>query len=64
MSPKLMNRSQVNLNLKIYDHQPHAQIILLAAMDASKASCRLSRRYFPCCIAWLDICSDVDENVS
>ena len=57
---------------KVYDRRPHAQMALLAAMDAAcdditVESCRgwirHSRRYFPRCLAKEDICCDVDENM-
>lgn len=57
---------------KVYDHQPHTRMTLLAAMDAacediSADACRgwirHSRRFFPRCIARQNICCDVDENL-
>lgn len=56
----------------MYDRRPHAQMTLLAAMDAAcdditAESCRgwirHSRRYFPRCIARDNIRCDVDENM-
>ena len=57
---------------KVYDRRPHAQMALLAAMDAAcdditVESCRgwirHSRRYFPRCLAREDVRCDVDENM-
>ena len=57
---------------KVYDRQPHTQKTLLAAKDAecddiTEDACRgwirNSKRFFPRCIARLDIRSDVDENL-
>ena len=57
---------------KVYDHQPHAQMTLLAAMgaacdditaDACRGWIRHSKRFFPRCIAGEDIRCDVDENL-
>ena len=56
----------------MYDHEPHTQVTLLAAMDAAcqditadscRAWIRHSRRYYPHCLAWEDIWCDVDENL-
>lgn len=53
---------------KVYDCQPHTQIILLTAMDAAREDIsaegwiRHSKSFHPRCIAREDICRDMDEN--
>ncbi|KAI7790162.1 hypothetical protein IRJ41_011132 [Triplophysa rosa] len=54
--------------LKVYDRQPHTQMTLLSAMDATcdditADACRGSKRFFPHCITREDIHCDVDENL-
>lgn len=57
---------------KVYDHRPHNQMSLLAAMDAAcdgitaehcRGWLRHARRFFPRCIARENLRCDVDENL-